>query len=70
MINRFLALEILEPKGIIGKQSSLWMDLEVSKVSNVRRKVFFLFLRDSKPLRKLTSFFIEFVIYRNFLEQF
>ena len=35
MINRYLALEILGPKGIFGKQSSLWTDLEVSNVSNV-----------------------------------
>ena len=46
------------------------MDLEVSKVSNVRREVFFCFL-EIKPLRKLNSFlFVEFVIHRNFLEQF
>ena len=70
MTNRYLALEILESKGIIGKQSSLWMDLEFSKVTNVRRKGNFLFLADSKPLRKLTSFFIEFVVHRNFLEHF
>ena len=71
MINRYLALEILGPKGIFGRQSSLWMDLEVSKVSKVRRKVIFFCFLEFKPLRKLTSlFFIEFVIYRNFLGQF
>ena len=48
-------------KGILGKQNSLWMDLEVSKVSNVKRKVIFLFLKESKPLRKLTSFFIYWI---------
>ena len=49
MINRYLALEFLGPKGIFRRQSSLWMDLEVSKVSTVRRKVI-LFLKESKPL--------------------
>ena len=29
-----------------------------------------LLLRDFRPLRKLTAFFIEFVIFRNFLEQY
>ena len=68
MINRYLALEILGPKG---RQSSLWMDLEVSKVSNVRRKVIFLFLRvQAFKKTNFVFFFIEFVIYRNFLEQF
>ena len=38
------------------------MDLEVSKVSNIRRKViFFWFLKDSKPLRKLISFSIYWI---------
>ena len=71
MINRYLALEILGPKGIFGRQSSPWMDLEVSKVSNVRRKVIFWFIR--VQAFKKTNFiflFIEFVIYRNFLGQF
>ena len=45
MINRYLALEILAPKGIFGKQSSLWMDLEVIKVSNVWREVIFCLLK-------------------------
>ena len=44
-----LALEILAPKGIFGKQCSLWMDLEVSKISNVRRKVICLFIKDFMP---------------------
>ena len=44
MTNRYLALAILGPKRIFGKQGSLWMDLEVSKVYNVRRKAIFCFL--------------------------
>ena len=44
MINRYLALEILGPRRVFGKQSSLWTDLKVSKVSNVRREVIYRFL--------------------------
>ena len=68
MINRYLALEILGPKGIFGKQSSLWMDLEECKVSNLRRKVILRVQAFKKT--NFVFLFIEFVIYRNFLEQF
>ena len=44
MINCYLVLEILVPKWVFVKQSSLCTDLEVSKVSNIRRKVIFCFL--------------------------
>ena len=49
IVNRYLELEILGPKGVFGKQNRLWMDLEVSKVSNVRRKVIFCFSEIPSP---------------------
>ena len=70
MINRYLALEILGPKGNFGKQSSLWMDLEVSKVSKVRTKVIFCFSKIPRFKKTNLVSFIEYIIYRNFLEQF
>ena len=48
------------------------MDGHGSQYLSVRgyTKGSFLILRDSRPLRKLTAFCIEFVIFKNFLEQY
>ena len=70
MINHYLALEILAPKGIFGKKTSLWIDLEVSKVSNVRRNVIICLLKFHTFKKTNFDIFIEFIIYRNVLEQF